>query len=153
MQYRTSRRKEGLDEKIRDGDAITGKDIDGMYEELLEIIAGLKSEHLKKLCEAFFVDDKEFAAAFKNNSAAKSVHHGFVGGLLEHTLSVTRLCEFYTTRYPMLKKDLLLAAAMLLPMVGCAGAPEVTGLSLKSSKSLMGFLPFIFFFGISELMP
>ena len=92
---------------------MTSKSIDGMYEELLKIIEGLKSEHLKKLCEAFFVEDQEFIKAFKQSSAAKSVHHGFVGGLLEHTLSVTRLCEFYTTRYPMLKKDLLLTAAML----------------------------------------
>ncbi|MBR4719709.1 MAG: HD domain-containing protein [Lachnospiraceae bacterium] len=92
---------------------MTSKSIDGMYEELLKIIAGLKSEHLKKLCESFFVEDEEFISAFKKSSAAKSVHHGFVGGLLEHTLSVTKLCEFYTTRYPMLKKDLLLAVAML----------------------------------------
>lgn len=92
---------------------VTSKNIDDMYKELLEVIAGLKSEHLKKLCEAFFVDDDDFIGKFKKNSAAKSVHHGFVGGLLEHTLNVVRLCEFYAKRYPMLKKDLLVSAAML----------------------------------------
>ena len=60
----------------------------------------------------FFVQDKEFITSFMNHSAAKSVHHGFVGGLLEHTLSVTKLCDFYTTRYPLLNKDLLLTSAM-----------------------------------------
>ena len=46
------------------------------------------------------------------HSAAKSVHHGFVGGLLEHTLSVMKLCDYYTEAYPMLKRDLLLTAAL-----------------------------------------
>ncbi|MBR5765287.1 MAG: HD domain-containing protein, partial [Lachnospiraceae bacterium] len=41
------------------------------------------------------------------------VHHGFVGGLLEHTLSVVKLCDFYTKRYKKLNRDLLLSAAML----------------------------------------
>ena len=40
------------------------------------------------------------------------MHHGFIGGLLEHTLSVTKLCEFYSMQYPVLNKDLLLTAAM-----------------------------------------
>ena len=92
---------------------VSDKNIDDMYKELLTVIDSLKSDHLKKLCEAFFVDDKDFVKNFKNSSAAKSVHHGFVGGLLEHTLSVVKLCDFYTTRYPLLKRDLLLTAAML----------------------------------------
>ena len=49
---------------------------------------------------------------FKKSSAAKTVHHAFIGGLLEHTLSVTKLCNYYCTAYPMLKRDLLLTAAM-----------------------------------------
>ena len=40
------------------------------------------------------------------------MHHGFIGGLLEHTLSVTKLCDYYCKSYPVLKRDLLLAAAM-----------------------------------------
>ena len=46
------------------------------------------------------------------HSAAKSVLHGFVGGLLEHTLSVMKLCDFYTKSYPALDRDLLLTAAL-----------------------------------------
>ncbi len=92
---------------------VSSYNIDEMYDELLGYIKSLKSEHLKKLCEAFFVDDQDFAALFKKSSAAKSVHHGFVGGLLEHTLSVVKLCDFYTKRYTLLNRDLLLSAAML----------------------------------------
>lgn len=58
------------------------------------------------------MDDESFARAFKNSSAAKTVHHGFVGGLLEHTLSVTKLCDYYCGAYPILKRDLLLTAAI-----------------------------------------
>ena len=50
--------------------------------------------------------------AFQQSSAAKTVHHGFVGGLLQHTLAVTRLCDYYCSQYPILKRDLLLAAAI-----------------------------------------
>lgn len=92
---------------------VSKKDIGQMMEELKKIIAGIENDYLKKLLEAFFVEDEQFAAAFRKSSAAKSVHHGFVGGLLEHTLGVTKLCKFYCGNYPLLKKDLLLTAAML----------------------------------------
>ncbi len=88
------------------------KDVDLMYEELLGMIASIKAPYMKKLLESYFVEDEEFAQQFKFHSAAKSVHHGFVGGLLEHTLSVTKNCDFFALNYPMLDRDLLLTAAM-----------------------------------------
>lgn len=88
------------------------KDINQMYEELKKMIASLENPYCKQLLEKLFVENKEFAKVFCYSSAAKSVHHGFVGGLLEHTLSVTCLCDYYCTRYPILKRDLLLTAAM-----------------------------------------
>ncbi len=91
---------------------ISSKNIDEMYNELLGIIKSIQNVHYRKLLEEFFVKDENFAKAFRNSSAAKTVHHGFVGGLLEHTLSVTKLCDYYCTAYPILKRDLLLTAAM-----------------------------------------
>ena len=91
---------------------VSKKDIDGMYTELLGLIASVKHPYLRKLLESFFVEDKDFEKRFKFHSAAKSVHHGFVGGLLEHTLNVTKLCDFYTKAYPALNRDLLLTAAI-----------------------------------------
>lgn len=91
---------------------VSSKNIAGMYDELLKLIGSIGNPYLKKLLEAFFVDDESFARAFKNSSAAKTVHHGFVGGLLEHTLSVTKLCDYYCGAYPILKRDLLLTAAI-----------------------------------------
>lgn len=105
--------------KVREGEydpkeylPVSEKDIDQMYLELTGFIKEMKNPYLKKLCAGFFLEDKEFEKRFKFHSAAKSVHHGYVGGLLEHTLSVTKLCNYYTQAYPMLHKDLLLAAAM-----------------------------------------
>ena len=88
------------------------KDINEMFNELLKLIDSIENEYLKKLLNMFFREDEEFAAAFKKSSAAKTVHHGFIGGLLEHTLSVTKLCDYYCKAYPILKRDLLLTAAM-----------------------------------------
>jgi 3'-5' exoribonuclease len=90
---------------------VSDKDIDEMYAELLGIIDTVGNTYLSKLLHNFF-DDKEFAARFKFHSAAKSVHHGFVGGLLEHTLSVTKNCDYFSQNYPFLNRDLLLTAAM-----------------------------------------
>lgn len=86
-------------------------DIDGMFVELMGYINSIKNPYLNKLLHAFF-DNATFEKKFKFHSAAKSVHHGFVGGLLEHTLSVTRNCDFFSKNYPILNRDLLLTAAM-----------------------------------------
>ncbi len=92
---------------------VSKKNIDDMYAELLRIIDSLGNPYLQALLKKFFVGDEEFVQAFRKSSAAKSVHHGFVGGLLEHTLSVTKLCDYYCGTYPILNRDLLLTAAML----------------------------------------
>lgn len=90
----------------------TDKNIGEMYEQVLSYINSMKNEYLKKLLQSFFVEDEEFIKAFKNSSAAKMVHHGFIGGLLEHTLSVTNLCNYFASAYPLIKRDLLLTAAL-----------------------------------------
>ena len=91
---------------------VSKKDIDEMYTELLGLIASVKHPYLKKLLESFFVEDKDFEKRFKFHSAAKSVHHGFVGGLLEHTLSVTKNCDYFAETYPILNRDLIVSAAI-----------------------------------------
>ena len=82
-----------------------------MFKELDGFIQKVKEPHLHALLLSFF-GDKEFVKNFCQHSAAKSVHHGFIGGLLEHTLSVTKICDFFCTLYPMINRDLLLTAAM-----------------------------------------
>lgn len=91
---------------------VSERDIEEMYGELMNYVEKIENEHLKKLTELYFKDNEAFIKAFKFHSAAKSVHHGFVGGLLEHTLGVVKLCCFYIKQYPILNGDLLLTAAL-----------------------------------------
>ena len=87
-------------------------DREEMYQELLSYIISVENVYLKRLLQEFFVKDEAFISAFKQSSAAKTVHHGFVGGLLQHTLGVTKLCDYYCSTYPLLKRDLLITAAI-----------------------------------------
>lgn len=91
---------------------VSKKNLDQMFQELNGLIDSIQNEYLQKLLRAFFVEDESFSKRFRQSSAAKTVHHGFVGGLLEHTLSVAKLCDYYCKAYPMLKRDLLIAAAI-----------------------------------------
>jgi 3'-5' exoribonuclease len=88
------------------------KNIDDMYKELLALIDSVKNPYLNKLLKAFYVEDTKFVGTLKAHSAAKSVHHNFIGGLLEHTLGVTKLCDYLAGAYPVLKRDLLITAAI-----------------------------------------
>lgn len=90
--------------------------IEDMFSQLLALVDSLNgpySASFKKLLDSFFREDEKLIKDFKTHSAAKSVHHGFRGGLLEHTLSVTKNCDFFTKQYPFLDRDLLLTASML----------------------------------------
>ncbi|MDD3368691.1 MAG: HD domain-containing protein [Lachnospiraceae bacterium] len=91
---------------------VSEKDNDVMFKELLDFIASVENKYLHTLLEDFFVKDEAFVKKFRMSSAAKAVHHGFVGGLLEHTLGVTKLCDYYSHAYPMLKRDLLITSAI-----------------------------------------
>ncbi len=90
----------------------TDKSTDGMYQELLSYINKIENPYLHQVVEFYFVKDEAFVKKFKAHSAAKSVHHGFSGGLLEHTLSVVKFCEYMAGAYPILNRDLLYTAAI-----------------------------------------
>lgn len=87
------------------------KDIDEMFKSLYRYIESINNEYLKKLLKLFF-DNESFVARFKKSSAAKVVHHAYIGGLLEHTLAVTELCDFLSSKYNTLNRDLLLTSAI-----------------------------------------
>ncbi len=63
----------------------TEKDPDKMFQELLGYIGQIGNPYLRQAVEYYFVKDEAFIKTFRSHSAAKSVHHGFSGGLLEHT--------------------------------------------------------------------
>ena len=91
---------------------VSSRDLNEMYDELLGYIAGVHNKYLHALLENFFVNDAELKQRFMYSSAAKTVHHGYVGGLLEHTLGVAGFCAYMAQHYTYLKKDLLITAAL-----------------------------------------
>lgn len=90
----------------------TTKDVDAMFEEMLNMVDGVQNPHLRDLLMSFLLDD-EFAPKFKQAPAAKSLHHAWLGGLLEHTLSLCSLCRTVAPHYPEINLDLLLTGAIL----------------------------------------
>ena len=114
LQVNVKRIRKCTEDEVNPGDylPVSKYDIEEMYQELLKFIDSIQNSYLKTLLNAFFVEDIDFISSFKKSSAAKSVHHGFVGGLLQHTLSVTRMCDYYCKCYDRLNRDLLLSAAI-----------------------------------------
>lgn len=112
LNIRQTRRAEEGTYDIADYMPISKFDIDEMFKELLALIDSVKDESLKTLLRFFFVEDTSFVKAFKMSSAAKSMHHAFVGGLLQHTLSVARIADFLAGFYPIMNRDLLVTAAI-----------------------------------------
>ncbi len=112
MNIRRVRKADETEYDAADYLPVSDKNIDEMYEELMQEMQQVANPYLQKLIQMYFVDNEAFVTAFKNHSAAKSIHHGYVGGLLEHTLNVVKICDFYIKQYPFLNRDLLLTAAL-----------------------------------------
>jgi 3'-5' exoribonuclease len=83
-----------------------------MFAELMEIIREFQNPYLRQLLENIFVDEAT-TGKFKRAPAAKSMHHPYLGGLLEHTLSLVKLCRKVAGHYPGIDLDLLQTGAVL----------------------------------------
>ncbi|HMK22964.1 MAG TPA: OB-fold nucleic acid binding domain-containing protein [Terriglobales bacterium] len=90
----------------------TTKNIDELWRTLSEYVAGLQNPHLKTLIEAFMADP-QIAEAYRNAPAAKTLHHAYIGGLLDHVVSLFRSCDLVCRNYPQVDRDLVLAGAFL----------------------------------------
>lgn len=90
----------------------TTKDVEEMFEELLNIVDSIQNSALRELLMNVLMDES-FAEKFKQAPAAKVLHHAWLGGLLEHTLSLCKLCRLVASHYPDIDLDLLLSGAVL----------------------------------------
>lgn len=82
------------------------------YNELMSLAKTIDNPHLKKLINTIFDDDK-IVAAFKTAPAAKTIHHDYLGGLLEHTLNVTRLANDVHKHFSNVSRDILITGSIL----------------------------------------
>ncbi len=83
-----------------------------MFAELRGIIAGMANPHLRGLLNAIF-DDPDIAPRYQRAPAAKTIHHAWLGGLIEHVLSLCTLCKLVVPHYPGVDMDLMLTGAIL----------------------------------------
>jgi 3'-5' exoribonuclease len=88
------------------------RDRNEMFAELQGWIASIANPHLKALLETIFADET-VALAYRTAPAAKSIHHGWIGGLIEHVLSVCQLAKVTAAHYPDIDFDLLLSGVIL----------------------------------------
>jgi 3'-5' exoribonuclease len=97
---------------MRDFMPVSAADPERCFADMQAHIATIADAHLRRLLELVF-EDERIAAAFKQAPAAKSIHHDCLGGLVEHTLSVTRIVAMLAGHYDTVNRDLVLAGAML----------------------------------------
>ena len=90
----------------------TTKDIDELWQTLKTFVAGFENSYLRSLVQAFMADPI-ISAAYRNAPAAKTLHHAYIGGLLDHVVSLFRSCDLICKNYPQINRDLLLTGAFL----------------------------------------
>jgi 3'-5' exoribonuclease len=90
----------------------TSKDIGELWRTLTDFVATFQNPHLKALLELFLADP-EIAERYRNAPAAKSLHHAYIGGLLDHVVSLFRGCDLVCRNYPQVNRDLVLSGAFL----------------------------------------
>jgi 3'-5' exoribonuclease len=85
----------------------SGKNVDDMFAALLVVVRSMKSDHLRQLT-LDVIEDPEIKPLFMQAPAAKSIHHAWRGGLLEHVLSICKILDFLAGHYETLNRDLLI---------------------------------------------
>jgi len=117
----------------------TNKNVDLMAEQIFSFIDSVKDPHLSMLLKSVF-EDKELFTKFAQSPAAKSWHHNYVGGLLEHTLSVTKICDFSAEQYS-LNRDLLITGALLHDFGKIFEYHTMPSIDFSDEGRLIGHIP------------
>jgi 3'-5' exoribonuclease len=115
------------------------RDSEEMWRELRGTVAEFRNEHLKALLDAFFADP-DIAERYRRAPAAKHIHHAFLGGLLEHVLSVCAMAKAAAAHYPNIDRDLLLAGVLLHDIGKIYELNYERGFSYSSEGQLLGHI-------------
>lgn len=91
----------------------TDKNIEELFKNLVKIINSLENSYIKTLLQNIYIKNDDIRERFKVHSAAKSMHHNYMGGLLEHTVSICEICDFLSKHYPFANRDILIASGMI----------------------------------------
>ncbi len=117
----------------------TQYDIEEMFTELSGILASLKHPAINALAR-MYLDDAELMEKFKRAPAAMSLHHAFIGGLLEHTLSLLRLAGAVLPLYPQINRDIVLMGLFIHDLGKCQELTWETGFGYSDDGQLIGHI-------------
>lgn len=117
----------------------TPLDKDTLLNELLTLINSIEDTDYKSLLKAFF-DNRDFIENFIRSTAARSFHHAYLGGLLEHTVSIAGLCDQYARNNPAIRRDLLLTGAIFHDIGKMKEMSVDTSIEYTDEGSLIGHL-------------
>lgn len=115
------------------------RDPEEMWSELRALIAEIANPRLKGLLDAI-LDDPEIAARYKRAPAAKQIHHAFLGGLLEHVLSLAKLARMVSGHYPHIDFDLVLTGVVLHDIGKIYELNYERGFSYSNDGQLLGHI-------------
>lgn len=117
----------------------TEKDVDQMWDRLVEILRGIRNRDLLHLIKQF-VGDEKLVARYKRAPAAMQLHHAYIGGLLEHTLNVLELALVVVPRYPEVSLDLVLAGIFFHDIGKTTELVYETNFAYSDSGQLVGHI-------------
>lgn len=118
----------------------TDKNVSQLYDKLTEYINSVENPYIKKLLTLIFIDNKAIADSFKKHTAAKAMHHNYMGGLIEHTISVTDICNFMASHYENVNRDILLASALLHDIGKLKELSEFPNIDYTDDGELLGHI-------------
>ena len=108
----TIERTDPSPDQMRDLLPSTSNDIEAMFAEVVDILGSLEHPAMKALAETY-LEDEHLMAAFRQAPAAKSMHHAYLGGLLEHTLNLLKLAGVICPLYPKINRDIVTLSLFL----------------------------------------
>ena len=143
LQLRVDKIRFAPDAEVGDFSAffpVSARPVPEMLAELDACLASVLDPWIRGLLTALFVDDAELRAAFALAPAAKSMHHAYLGGLLEHSLSVLGMAERACAHYPLLNQDLVLAGALLHDVGKTAELSYQRSIGYTDAGNLLGHI-------------
>lgn len=117
----------------------TEKDVDQMMAELRELLGTLKHPGIRALVDEY-LNDRALMSAFRSSPAAVSMHHAYLGGLLEHTLQLCKLADLMLPRYPKLNRDLVITGLFLHDLGKCLELSYEYGFTYTNEGQLVGHI-------------
>ena len=117
----------------------SARDPEEMWAELQRVVAGIRNAHLKALLGAI-LGDPDVAQRYRRAPAAKSIHHAYLGGLIEHVLSLCALAQLAAEHYPHVDRDLLLAGVVLHDIGKIHELKYDRGISYSADGQLIGHI-------------